>query len=432
MGWKRDALKSCLTMATACGMVLEGFSPGYAQYSSVPPAETRAMAELEGRTTGESAMTIIPSLRLAERYDSNVFFSSGGKLEDYVTTVSPQVRVEHRNQWVEGVVGGGATGEVYVNNPGLNYVGGNGIVDLNLDRAMNTLVRGLGLRISDSISYTPQPPAFAAPTGGNQLSETFVQGIQARRANSMSNFAMVEASYFFSPYVGITSTYTDSRIRFGRGIATPTGVVASGEFINTNFQTLSSGLEGRPSPADTISLLHQYRKATFAVQGRGFSAQGVMAQWSRAITPSIKGMIEGGFSVVNRGDGVYPVGGGSLEWQGQYTSVTVSYSRSVAPSFLFVATALLSQVVTAEVSRQLAESFSISLSAGYAVNQSIPNSSLVRYESYSVTPSIVYKIGANLTTKVSYTHSEFQRASSGHSFEFDRNMIMLTLLYEWR
>ncbi len=414
---------------------MQSLSQGHAQYSSSPTSEVQAVGESEGIATGESATTIIPSLRLAERYDSNVFFSPGVNFEDYVTTVSPQVRVNHRNQWVEGIVGGGATGEVYVNNPGLNYVGGNGIVDLNLERAMNTLVRGLGLRISDSISYTPQPPAFAAPTAGSQLSETIVQGLQARRANSISNQARVAASYFFSPYMGVTSTYTDTRIRFGRGVSTPTGIVASGEFINTNYQTLSSGLEGRPSPADTISLSHQYRKATFAEparEGRGFSTQGVMARWSRAITPSIEGMLEGGFSVVSRGGGVYPVGGGSLEWRGQSTTITVSYSRGIAPSFLFTATALLSQHVTGSVTRQIAEDLSLSVSGNYAINQSIPDSSLVRFESFSVTPAIQYKMGPNLRATLSYARNGFQRSFVGQSLDFNRNVVMLNFLYEWR
>lgn len=435
MGWKRDALKSCFTLATACGLVLDGFSLGYAQHSPVPAAETHAIAEPEGRTMGESATTIIPSLRLAERYDSNVFFVKGQGLEDYVTTVSPQLKVTHQNPWVEVRVGGGVTGEVYAKNPGLNYVGGNGTVALNLGNAMNALLPGLGLNITNSVSYTPQPPAFAAPTSGNQISDAFVQGLQARRANSFSHMANVEASYFFLPYVGVSSTYTDARIRFGKAISTPDGVVRSGEFINTNFQTVTSGVVVRPSVADTISFSHQYRKATFSDPDRGdrgFSTQGAIANWSRFLTPQLKVMGNGGFSVLSQRGGIYPVGGASLEWQGVYTTVHVSYSRAISPSFLFVSGALANEVVTGSVTRQMAEPFTLSLSASYAINRSIPDSSAVRFESYSVTPSVIYKIGPSLTASLSYTHSEFQRVFSGQAIEFNRNMVMLNLLAEWR
>ncbi len=124
---------------------------------------------------------------MSERYDSNVFFAPGGNSEDYVTTGSPQLKVVHKRQLVEGTVGGGVTAEAYVKNPRLNYVGYNGVVELNLDGAMNELVRGLGLRISDTYYQTPLLQSFAAPAGGEQPPESFARGIQARRANSSTN-----------------------------------------------------------------------------------------------------------------------------------------------------------------------------------------------------------------------------------------------------
>lgn len=436
MAWKSCVLKTCLALAAGSAMTLQGPSRVCAQYSLTETPKTQAAAEPEGKSLGESATTIIPSLRLGERYDSNVFFTRGAKLEDYVTTVSPQLKAIHKNQWVEAAVGGGATGEVYVKNPGLNYVGANGSLTLNLDGAVNALVRGMGLRVSDSINYTPQPSAFGISTGGSQISEAFVQGLQARRANSLANIANVEATYFLSPYLGISTTYVDRRIRFGRGIATPDGIVPSGEFINTNFQTLNSGLVMRPSPVDTISLSHQYRKSTFSVpdrEDRGFSTHGAIGSWTRSITPELKVTGQGGFSVLTRGgSSVYPVGGASFEWEGQYTTVSVSYERAIAPSFLFVSTAMLSQSLTGMVARQVAEPFSLSLSASYAVNNSVPDGSRLRFESYSVTPSLRYKIGQNLTATLSYTRADFQRVVSGQSVDFDRNMVRFQLLAEWR
>ena len=414
-----------LALVVLCGMIIQG--PISVQAQSFPgPAS-------EAQSGSEPATSLVPSLRIAERYDSNLLFTPGRNLEDYVTTISPQVKLAHKNQWVEGTIGGGATGEVYVNNPGLNYVGGNGSVELNLDRAMNALLPGLRLNLSDMIRYTPELPAFAAPTSGNQVSEAFVQGLQARRANSFTNAAKVEASYFFSQSMGLTSTYTDRRTRFGRAIGTQPGA-AVGEFINTNFQTLTSGLVGMPSLADTISLLYQYQKATFPDLGRGareFSTQGAIARWSRLITPTLQATVEGGFTVINSSNDVNPIGAASLQWQGQYTSLQLSYSRAVVPSMLFAATPLLSQSVTAAVSRRLSEPLSLSLSGSYAVNQSVPDSSLIRFESYRVMPSLEYTIGPSLTATLSYTHSEFTRNFTGRSTEFDRNMVMLSLMAKW-
>lgn len=422
----RPGIGICIALAAVCGMTLQ--APISVQAQSFPAPAS------EAQSGSEPATSLTPSLRIAERYDSNVYFVQGANLEDYVTTISPQLKLAHKNQWGEGFVGGGARGEAYVNNPGLNYVGGNGTVDLNLDRAMNMLVPGLGLRVSDSIFYTPQPPAFAAPTGGNQISDAFVQGLQARRANSFTNAAKVEASYFFSQQMGVISTYTDRRIRFGRAISTPTGAVAA-TLLDVDFQTLTSGLVGTPSPADTISLLHQYQRATYPNLGGGedrrFSTQGAIARWSRLITPTLQATLEGGFTVISSSSNVNPIGVASLEWNGQYTSASVSYSRTVAPSLLSLSTPLLSQVVTGVVTRRMTELLSLSLSGSYAVNQSVPDSSLLRFESYMVTPSLEYKIGRTLTATLSYTRSEFQRGFLGRSFDFDRNMVMLALSAVW-
>ena len=158
---------------------------------------------------------MIPSVTLSERYDSNVYFVPGSNLEDYVTTVSPQLRVVHRGQLVEGTVGGGLAAATYVKNSGLNYVATNAVINLNLDGAMGQLVRGLGLTISDTFRYTPELPAFAGPADGGEIPASAVIGIQAQRANSTANTGRVAASYAVSPRLSFTSTYLDRRLRFG-------------------------------------------------------------------------------------------------------------------------------------------------------------------------------------------------------------------------
>src|SRR2546428_1074646 len=130
---------------------------------------------------------LVPSLAVSERYDSNVLFIPGRHVEDYVSNISPQVTVDHKGRLIDGTVRGGATAEVYVRNPGLNYVAANGGVTLNLDNAVGQLVRGAGLKLSDTFYFTPQPPAFVAPGGASQVSQAVVRGTQAARANSLTN-----------------------------------------------------------------------------------------------------------------------------------------------------------------------------------------------------------------------------------------------------
>jgi hypothetical protein len=142
--------------------------------------------------------------------------------------------------------------------------------------------------------------------------------------------------------------------------------------------------------------------------------------------------VEGGFAVISSSSNVYPVGTVSLRWTEQYTTVVVSYSQAVSPSFIVVSTPLLNQVVTGMVSRRVAEALSLSLSGSYAVNESVPDSSLLHFKSYSVMPSLEYKIGRRITAILSYTRSQFQQTFSAQPFDFDRNLVMFSLLSEWK
>ncbi len=396
-------------------------------------AQSSSALVSDTKSVGAPDTQIIPSLSVAERYDSNVYFVRGENVEDYVTTVSPQLTLSHRNQWVDGVVSGGAVGAIYAKNSGLNYVGGNGTVDLNLDGAMNRLVQGLGLRVGDSIYYAPQLPAYSAPSSAVQGNELFVRGLQAQRANAFRNTATVQGSYSLSSWMSVTSTYTDQLLRFGQPIAAPGGSV-QGRLLDTDFQTVASGPVIKLSPSDTISLSHLYQHATFKTgetQG-SFSVQGASGKWSRLMTPALQATVEGGFAVISPSGNVQPTGAVSLRWQGEYTTVLVSYSRVITPSFLFVSTPLMSQVVSGTVTRRITDALSLSVDGGYAVNESVPDSSLLRFKSYAISPSINYMLSKTFTATLSYTHSQFEQTSAFERLPFDRNMVQLGLMAEWK
>ena len=425
MAWQKRGVAILVVVATISGMTM--MNPGPVQGQAVIPS-TPAPKAVAGPETH-----IIPSVTLSERYDSNVFFVQGSNLEDYVTTVSPQLRVVHRRQLVEGTVGGGLTAEAYVKNPGLNYVAANGSVKLNLDGAMNELVRGLGLQISDTFRYSPELPAFAAPTDGGEIPESSLIGIQARRANSYANFGTVAASYAVSPLLSFTSTYDDGRIRFGSPISPPTGGI-QGSNIDTTFQTVTSGPVFRVSPRDTLTLHHQYQKGTFDDQGSksGFSTQGAIAGWTSWVIPTLTASMTGGVVVFSTTNDLQYVGSASLLWKGEDTDLTLSYSRMVRPSISIAAVPLLSQVVSATATHRVTELFSVLLNGNYAHNQSIPDSSILMFESYSVTPSMQYRVNRVMTATLSYTHSQFDRTISSQLSSFDRNLVMLRIFAEWK
>ena len=148
--------------------------------------------------------------------------------------------------------------------------------------------------------------------------------------------------------------------------------------------------------------------------------------------PALQATVEGGFAVISPSGNVQPTGAVSLRWQGEYTTVLVSYSRVITPSFLFVLTPLMSQVVSGTVTRRITDALSLSVDGGYAVNESVPDSSLLRFKSYAISPSINYMLSKTFTATLSYTHSQFEQTSAFERLPFDRNMVQLGLMAEWK
>ena len=112
MAWQKRGIVIGIIGTTIYGMAIINPGPVHGQLGIPSTPAPKAVAGPE--------TNIIPSVTLSERYDSNVFFSPAGNSEDYVSTVSPQLRVVHKRQLVEGTVGGGVTAEAYVKNPRLN------------------------------------------------------------------------------------------------------------------------------------------------------------------------------------------------------------------------------------------------------------------------------------------------------------------------
>src|SRR5438445_9600816 len=99
MAWQRRGVAIGVVVATIAGMAM--MNPGPVQGQAGIPSTPASKASAGPETN------IIPSVTLSERYDSNVFFVPGGNLDDYVTSVSPQLRVVHMGQLIEGTIGGG-------------------------------------------------------------------------------------------------------------------------------------------------------------------------------------------------------------------------------------------------------------------------------------------------------------------------------------
>jgi len=380
---------------------------------------------------------VIPTITVSERYDSNVYFApEGQKLEDYVTTISPALTIEHKGRLLDAVGGLRLMGETYVRNPGLNYVAGTASIAATLDELAGRLDRRLKLYVSEFLTYTPQPPAFYAPLPGAGTTlaadapENFIRGIQASRVNSLINVANANASFGLTQATSLMGTLSHQYMRFGTSFAPTPGQ----GFFTTSFLNIGVGPRFNLTPVDSVSLLANYSRMSFS-QGEAFDSsfnlKGVTATWQHSFSKKLTASVNAGVTVFDPGGSLQYLGGISIVWREQNTDTSLSYSRSVFPSFFIVAVPLLSEVISLSVLHRFTDKFSGSVTGNYGTNTSIEGPE-ISFDTYGATAGLSYAITKRVRTSLTYTHSVIKNAFLGQNFNFERDALSVSVSYEWR
>lgn len=410
--------------------------------SEVAPREEPA-----GRrgSAGGSFINIIPTITVSERYDSNILFLQDGKVYDYVTNVSPSARVDYINDFIDSSFTAGISSELYVRNPGLNYVGTNGSIYANLDNLAGRILRGSMFRVTDAVLYTPQMPAFAAPAAGNQVAPEFVRGIQTYRNNALTNSFSLEGGYALTPRFSANVTYSSSIMRF----LDDSTVQGIGTLFNTTTESITAGPQYSLSPTDTIGLSYQYQYIAFAPAFQsGSVAQSVTASaavingasitWHGSLTRFLSIDISPGISIVS--------GTGEPAWTGralallnlQPTTLSVSYTRGIYPLFYLQSAVLISDAITVMVSHVLTDTWSVGGNISYASNRSITGSGVPGGEAnfssngFDTSLSASYRFSPTITLQGIIGHSDFNLNNGGTELKVARDTVTLQLRKEWR
>lgn len=380
-----------------------------------------------GTAAGETKVT--PSITLTERYDSNVLFVQGKKVDDFVTMANPVIRVDQDNHYIKGNVGVGATASAYAKNSGLNYVAASGFAKLDVGQLTERLIHGWQLDLSDSFMYTPETPAFLTTLSkGSEVPPSIVTGMQAARANSFSNRANVNSSLALSSVVSWQASYIHQHMRFGTSQAAP----VAGSFFTTTFQMLSTGPQWQVSQNDTLSANYQYVKTEFSQPGGfggGFTTNGGTLGWTRILSPQLTASISLGLTVFPSGE-VQPIQSASIDWKSEQDEVVVRYSRSVMPSFYIAGVPLMSNMIQASAMHEVARKLSVGGVGGYAKNESVP-SGILEYNAFSYGPRANYKLTDSMALSLSYTHYYFETQFQSTGASFNRDVVMLTFHGEW-
>jgi hypothetical protein len=377
-------------------------------------------------TTVDADTKVEPSVTVSERFDSNVWFAPQSavpdrKLWDVVTFVAPEVKVQHRGQSIDGDLKVGGTGNVYVNNPGLNFFSATASLNLTLDNWIRRLVGRTRLQVENYFQYTPQPPAFITPQGLGPADRMLI-GIQTFRANSLLNVLQARGSYDISRTLSVRGSYLNSIFRFGQIFVT----AGPGTFNNTITETTSAGPELKLSPRDTAGLSYAYSTTQFG-EAAGFKTHTITADYTRLLTPALVATVNAGATQIEPGGSRNVVGKAELTWRlSEGQRWTISYTKEISVVFFLVAAPLLSERFSARMVHQFTERLGTTASANYANNESF-STPVFRFESYGVDVGLAYAVTRQISASVVYDYANFKYPG----FPFDRNVVTFSISSTW-
>jgi hypothetical protein len=378
-------------------------------------------------TTVDADTKVVPSVTVAERYDSNVFYAPQSfvpiqRLWDFVTVVAPEVKVQQSGTAIEGDLRVGGSANTYVNNPGLNYFSANAAFHLNLDNWISQLMERTGLQVDEYFQYTPEQPSFLTPKA-EITSAPLLLGIQAFRANSLFNVARATGTYDISPTLSVQGTYLNSITSFGRAFV----AAGPGAFFSTTTQTASAGPQIKLSPRDTASLSYAYSTTAFG-DAFGFATHNISAEYTRYLTPALLATMNAGGTQIEPGGTKHVVGKASFDWRlSENERWTITYTRSVTANIFLAASPVVSQRVSAGIVHQFTQRLTMTASANYASNKST-SAPVVRFTSYGTGLGLTYLMTRFISASLQHEYYNFNYTGIP---EFDRNAVTFSISATW-
>lgn len=422
-------------------VILLAKDTAYGQF--VEPCRAPSPQTFRGAALSESGrlVELVPSLCVSQRYDSNVFFRPsmpGLERADYVTSVNPMLRINHAGDYATGFLDMGGFSETFVNNSGLNFLGGNGTLSLNLDNTVKRVLPNAGLLITDAVSYTPSPPGFVNPAAGTSpgapvnIQDVFAQGILFQRTNRVTNSGTVSATYATSASTSINASFSHSMLRFPSDSSASQGG-AQRTLFDTTTQTGAVGGSAQVSGLDQLNVKYSFSHSEF---GGGpassflFRTHTAIATWSRVLTPSLTAEAGGGGIVIDPGRTTYAANA-ALIMNFASSRATISYARSVFPSFAGVPTQLVGDVVSLAVVQQISPQWQLTGSANYSHSSGATGTNAIKFDSYGGSVNLAYLISRVWSTALGYNYLRFDREAGAIKDQFDRHVVMFSLRTSW-
>ena len=384
--------------------------------------------------------TVIPSVSLSERYDSNIFrttrsnYGPGVQPWDYVTTVGAIVDVANKSRLADSLLRAGVNGNAYVYNTDAAFVSTNVFATSDMTRGVSELVRGLRLRISDSFLYTPEMPAFLAYGGHpDDTADIYSGGIQGSRANTYRNILSAYSDYSLSRSFSLTTNYQFSMFRRGRSDPTSESVDAVTYFNNTQH-SVDIGPTYTFDGGDTLFLKYNYSAGESKPEGpgatTGYTFQTIAPEYvTKALVPGWTLTISGGPTLVKQvGDHVFLSGklGLATDYD-RRTHVEMRVSREARPSYYQTSSSLIGNLARFNVSYSVTRLVRLTAGAYYAYNETVPVKTFA-FRTAGGVVALDYSLTQSTKLVLSQEYTYYERTGV---LPYDRIVTMLTLKTEW-
>jgi hypothetical protein len=333
--------------------------------------------------------------------------------------------VNHNSEYAAGVLNVGGFGEVYVNNPDLNYLGTKNDLFLNLDNSIKRLLPKASLRVTNDMRYAPTPPGFSSVAAGTSpgapvnVPNVFAQGILIQRINTFADNGAVSASYATTASTTVDASYAFGILRFGSS-PTPTPVT----LFDTTTHTGTVGGTVQLTSRDILSPKYSYMHTGFSNSSTSSSVQVNTAtlKWSRTLTPNLIAELGGGGLIIDPGLTTFAANA-ALIMSSQNNSATISYARTAVPSFQLAGVVLVSDIFSLSAIQNLDQRWQLVESANYAEGFG----SGIKYHSYVASVDLNYWVTQIWSMALSYDYMKSDFDSPTTDRVWARNAVTLSV-----
>ncbi|MBI5197011.1 MAG: hypothetical protein HZA19_00190 [Nitrospirae bacterium] len=365
----------------------------------------------------QPAWHIIPSLRLSETYDSNLFSREVGG-GDYLTQAGVNLtplytgpNVSLRGNYLVQM-------QTYARHPGENRIIQDGSVEMDLNRWFQRWVKAGEVSLTEDFTFTPLLQDYYFDEERRQVGSLSSLGIRTQRTDTLRNAFSLAFSVPATPRWTIRSLYRNLLTEYKDPVLVDsiTHSLLIGSDVAFVRNTLYANLESsriRWKKEDSYShRLSLGARHTFSREWKMDLHAGVLR-----------------FDSEGEKNRDTWIGGLTLSRQDRYHTISMGYSRTINPAAGIGTHPPIAQLFHANWTTMFTPKITSSLGGSYTINTALLGTDLDT-RSYRVTAGMAYQVNQWLQANLTASHFN-QDSNTPLADSLQREMVSLTLIGTW-